>query len=78
MKAKEMFEQLGYMLDCNEEEGVITYSRDILDKKTFGYIDSKMITFDNYNVYFTNVDCITIEELKAINKQLYELGWLDD
>lgn len=77
MTAKEMFEQLGYMLDCNEEEGVITYSRDILDKKTFGYIDSDMITFENGNVYFTNVSIIGSLELKAINKQMKELGWLE-
>ena len=77
MTAKEMFEELGFMLDQNEEEGVITYSRDILDKKTFGYIDSKMITFENGNVYFTNVGCINSLELKAINKQMKELGWIE-
>lgn len=79
MTAKEMFEALGYMLDTAEENSRL-YCKDILDKNTFGYIDSEMIYFDEEynNIYFTNKDCLTMQELKAINQQCKELGWLDE
>ena len=46
MSAKEMFEELGYNLDTAEEDSRL-YCKDILDKNTFGYIDSEMIYFDD-------------------------------
>lgn len=77
--AKEMFEKLGYKLDTQDEYSIL-YCKDILDKNTFGYIDSEMIYFEEEfnNIYFTNKDCLTMEELRAINKQCKELGWLDE
>ena len=79
MKAKDMFEKLGYNLDTSEESPTL-YCKDILDKDTLGYKDSEMIYFDEeYNeIYFTNKDYLTIEELKAINQQIEELGWDND
>ena len=76
MTAKEMFEELGYNLDTAEENSRL-YCKDILDKSTFGYKDSEMIYFDDeYNeIYFTNKEHLNIDELKAINKQVEELGW---
>lgn len=76
MTAKEMFEKLGYTLDTAEEDSRL-YCRDILDKNTLGYKDSEMIYFDDeYNgIYFTNKEHLNINELKAINKQIEELGW---
>lgn len=76
MTAKEMFEELGYNLDRAEEDSRL-YCKDILDKNTLGYKDSEMIYFDDeYNgIYFTNKEHLNINELKAINKQIEELGW---
>lgn len=76
MSASVMFEELGYKLDTAEENSRL-YCKNILDKNTFGYIDSEMIYFDDeYNgIYFTNKEHLTINELKAINKQIEELGW---
>lgn len=76
MTAKEMFEELEYKEDTAEENSRL-YTKPILDKETFGYIDSEMIYFDEeYNsIYFTNKDYLTMEELQAINKQISELGW---
>ena len=78
MSAKEMFEELGYELDTAEENARL-YCRDILDKNTFGYIDSEMIYFDDeFNgIYFTNKEHLDMQELQAINKQVEEL-WGDD
>lgn len=79
MTVKEMFVALGYDLDTAEENSIL-YCKDILDKNTFGYIDSEMIYFDEEynNIYFTNKDCLTMQELKAINQQCKELGLLDE
>ena len=79
MKAKEMFEELGYNLDTAEENSRL-YCKNILDKNTFGYKDSEMIYFDDeYNeIYFTNKEYLNSDELKAINQQCKELGWLDE
>ena len=76
MKAKEMFQNLGYKLDTQAEFGIL-YSKEILDKNTFGYVDSEMIYFDfEYTtIYFTNKDNVNFYLLKAINKQVEELGW---
>lgn len=76
MLAKEMFEELGYKLDQSEEDSRL-YCRDILDENTFGYKDSEMIYFDDeyFGIYFTNKEYVNIKELRAINKQIEELGW---
>lgn len=77
MKAQEMFEQLGYVIrqhkfenvwidyENEEKEAVITF---LLDTKTF--FKSELIDEDV---------ClpITIGELKAINQQCKELGWIE-
>ena len=76
MLADEMFEELGYYRDNGDD--TLTYSRPIKDPVTFGYIDSKMITFENWEVSFTNVDFLTPEELQAINKKVEELGWIEN
>ena len=76
MSAKERFEELGYKLDTQDEFGIL-YAKDILDKNTLGYVDSEMVYFDfEYRaIYFTNKDNVNIYELKAIKKQVEELGW---
>lgn len=74
MTAKEMFEQLGYEYD--------TYGEDIIFTKDFKYAVVELY-FDMYSKtlsILSNKDItfeFNIKELKAINKQIEELGWLD-
>ena len=73
-------EDLGYEIDkleTNEEE--LIYYKDILDKNTFGYFSSEVITFDlkNYNVDYDNIQDKTLTII-AIYNQCKELGWLDE
>lgn len=75
MNAKEMFEELGYKEDFPDDYDEILYSKPILNKETFAYIDSKMICFGENRVWFTNKSDLSLEELQAINKQVEELGW---
>ena len=81
MKAKEMFEELGYEIESDGNISLIyiKYEED-KDKET-GCIHK--IIFDKA---FTRVahttnscfDFIDYKELQAINKQIEELGWLKD
>lgn len=75
MTAKEMFEELGREQTITEYD---YYKSDInyLDKKT----EQTNIYFDleDKKIGFINIYKITIQELKAINKQVEELGWLDE
>lgn len=80
MKAKDMFEELGYKLDedyMKETPDCIKY---VLIKGSFGnsefavkriyfWSDDKVLSFGEHD--------ITLEEYKAIQKQIEELGWLD-
>lgn len=65
MSAKEMFEKLGYK---QEKGDWIEYFKNedaiiFMDDKTF------------YKRHYYDPGDINIEELKAINKQVEELGW---
>lgn len=72
MTAKEMFEDLGYELDSTHEiQGHLYYFKD------YSKIDFDL---NRKNIYKYNsmsyCRCpISLEELKAINKQVEELGW---
>lgn len=72
MTAKEMFEELGRIQTITEYND---YKADIdyLDEKT----EQTNIFFDleNKKVGFINIYKISVQELKAINKQVEELGW---
>ncbi len=67
--AKEMFEELGYKIVRDDEE--------FLDYETEEYY----ISFWKHKKIFYKVEYgydagdITMQELKAINKQVEELGW---
>ena len=80
MSAKEMFEELGYgqVIGDKERYGI----GEFIQYRNYEY--SRWITF---NFYDKTINCgmyddpvepmdITINELKAINKQVEELGWL--
>ena len=75
MTAKEMFEELGYKEDFPDDYDEIVYARNILNKDTFAYIDSEIISFYENKIWFTNKSDFNLEELQAINKQVEELGW---
>lgn len=62
--AKEMFKELGYkcILIKKDEENVIGFD-----------LDTKSVY--KTGVYDDISENITLEELKAINKQVEELGW---
>jgi hypothetical protein len=78
MSAKEMFEKLGYENDEVNEHS-LGYGKLLNNRK-------KYITFnDSGNCkWFTIIETdrnnptIDLEELKAINQQCRELGWLDE
>lgn len=72
--AREMFEELGYELDNKPRMGVlISYTKFCND----GCCVKGQLAF-----YDTGIDCdeafMTREFIKAINKQVEELGWLDE
>lgn len=72
MTAKEMFKKLGY--EYKNYAGYISYQKNINNTTYF-------IAFDNIkkNICKHQVSerylSITLKELKAINKQIEELGW---
>lgn len=77
--AKEMFEELGYYLQNNTDCEIEFMKNDVYKERI------KFIKFylgiREYTTYSTKVyeNAVTIstEELKAINKQVEELGWLE-
>lgn len=66
MTAKEMFEELGY--EAESDDDIIHYKND-LDNVMF-YID--------HEEYTNDVFCVDSKLHKAITQQMSELGWLDD
>lgn len=66
MTAKEMFEELGYEAESDDE--IIHYKND-LDNVMF-YID--------HEEYTNDVFYVDSKLHKAITQQMSELGWLDD
>lgn len=69
MTAKEMFEKLGFVKESLEEG---------IEYLEFSYADNN-IEFNNFmkEVYVRGVG-INVAMLAAINKQVDELGWLDE
>lgn len=67
MNAEEMFKKLGYEKGTANSPGYLGYER---------FEDDKYFSFDliSKEIYVCE-DRITVEELKAINKQCEELGW---
>lgn len=77
--ADEMFEELGYKLETNEDY-LLEYKKQLSDC-------SRFIRFDLYDKTFTtfyyiaphdNQSYFDMQELQAINKKVKELGWLDE
>lgn len=76
--AREMFEALGYAMIENNDDGIAYAKGD--SRIIFYKIDNlKSVSAINLDVMFGDLEhCITMDELKAINKQCEELGWLDE
>ena len=75
--AKEMFEELGYAQDLNNKYyiGYIKILNDYGKQRTFTFMkEMKFFTFIDQD----NSAVIELNELKAINKQVEELGWNND
>ena len=80
MTAKEMFEELGYACDLSCD--CVRYSMYIGDNLYQIDINFRYKTIEKrqYTTIFSDseVSEITFEELQAINKQIEELGWLNE
>lgn len=77
MKAQKMFEALGYEIQPIKEyrtKCFRKYKKDKYNIITF-YNDEKFIKNGEDSWY---CDYISLDELKAINQQCKELGWLDE
>lgn len=84
MSAKEMFENLGYEL-IEDSKSYLRYANYFGGNK---YQGGELIDFDKKNKEFrlTRKSCQgnvhfkygTLKELQAINKQIEELGWLNN
>ena len=82
MKAKEMFEKLGYKmlgtLKPDDDYIVVAYKKDVYGDKEYIYFygaeEIRVYLEDNRGRIYTPI--IELEELKAINKQIEELGWV--
>lgn len=74
MKAKDMFEKLGYELKKSDDREIWYLNKNTIPVET-------NITFLVQDKYFCIYKkdmcnpCINLEELQAINKQVEELGW---
>ena len=80
MSAKEMFEELGYKL-MNDCEYYLFYEKPLKENTEYEN-DYLHISFEKKDKAFIKTygddnspEIITMEELKAINKQVEELGW---
>ena len=74
MSAKEMFEKLGYLKDKEPRfEALISYTKYCVD----GCCRLNDLVFYQQG-FNTDETFISLELLQAINKQVEELGWLNE
>lgn len=78
--AKETFENLGFYLDIETNETQVVWSKNKYNRYTFALIGADCITFDRKEkeIFLDGIEDISFELLQAINKQVEELGWLND
>lgn len=76
MSAKTMFKKLGYELFITSDNE-ICYMGEKHNWYISFYLDDKVIKCSQNDFYDTSIG-ISIEELQAINKQIEELGWIDN
>lgn len=73
MKAKEMFEELGYELFIKSDNEICYMGKEHKWYISF-YLDDKVVQCCENDFYNTSIG-VSSEELQAINKQVEELGW---
>jgi len=74
MSAKEMFKELGYEYEDKELIDIIEITKDTFYLRIDS--DKRKIVVEEYD---KDTLCeISYDLLQAINKQIEELGWLDD
>lgn len=76
MSAKEMFEKLGY--ECYENVRSIHYIANCDMDEDYISIGFGLLSHTFYAQHNCNPNDITIDEFKAIQQQLKELGWLEE
>lgn len=74
MKAKEMFENLGYSLEVNSED-LIKYSKEVCGYTFFRF---RLKDKEFCSGYQAIAHTTTRDELKAVIQQFKELGWLEE
>ena len=76
MSAKEMFEQLGYKLMVEDQiwtKHRLLYTR---DRTAMYFLFATKTYYKCTRTYDVESETITVDEHKAITKQLEELGWI--
>ena len=79
MSSKEMFEELGY--EYYEDDGFNCYVKEkgkLIEPDYISFDRLERKFFVSRNSKYDNGTTINIPLLKAINKQVEELGWLDE
>ena len=79
MTAKEMFEELGYkeglIIDCNNEIEIYSYFKEEIGCQiSFNCLLHEMTVID----LFDKKTDFYLDEIRAINEKLKELGWLEE
>ena len=74
MKAKEMFEKLGYELVDTNSAGVKLTMISYYNFETTSTIN--FWTPINIDIDLQNSEYLTVKHIQAINKQIEELGWV--
>ena len=72
MKAKEMFEKMGF--EYSLYKGNICYTDELIDVNIIFSSTTKMLYLDNWSG--VGLKILGMNLLKAINKQCEELGWI--
>lgn len=73
MTAREMFEELGYKKD-EYSKCICYYNPNEVNDEIVFYLENRTFNRD----YYGHGNAIDMPVLKAINKQVEELGWLDE
>lgn len=78
LTAREMFEKLNYFQSSEDNEDELVYNLMSNDVEKYRYISFhiifRYIEMDDWTGNFQ----LSLMELQAINKQISELGWLDE
>lgn len=77
MTAKEIFKFLGYEITTDDYDMLVyTYKEQngLYLKIKFNLLDKVIQTYYNHEM----MNCLNIDDIQAINKQINELGWLDE